>query len=276
MKTLKEQVKERLKEFEISPKRSLGQNFLINGGVISKIIATLDLSYPLTIEVGPGLGAITEDLKVENKFKLIELDRKLSAYWAREGYDVLEADALKVNWFELCENKKTQLVSNLPYQISSSLLVQLCSGPDNLDQMTLMYQKEVAERIASEPGSKQYGLLSVMAQVFWTIQFVLDAGPTDFYPRPNIASRVLKFTRKPLNTHDLDLEGRTRFLKFVKAAFQQRRKFLMKNVSNYIKGSESKRAQVLELFSQWGFDEKVRAERLSPQQFLDFYKVFNI
>lgn len=270
MESLKSKTIQRLQSIEAQPKRSLGQNFLINEHIVERIVGSLNPTEPQTLEVGPGLGAITDEVKSWPNFKVLELDRLFSDYWRNENVEVLEGDALKADWHTLCA-EPTQLVSNLPYQISSSIVVMLSCGPDNLNRMVLMFQKEVAQRITSVESCKEYGLLTVMAQNFWSIKKVVDAGTFDFYPKPKINSRVLIFKRKPFEQHGLNEEARNKFLKFVKAAFQQRRKFLLKNIKPYIE--EGLKDKVIANLKEWGFDEKVRAENLTHEQFLNLFKL---
>ncbi len=240
----------------IKSKRSLGQNFLVNRAVIDKIITAVKDFQPYDlIEVGPGTGALTNELlKMTLPLTLIELDRDLAAKWREEGRNVIEADALQVDWSQF-SNRGTVLVSNLPYQISSSLVIDRSVSPGNIKAMVLMFQKEVAQRLMAKKSTPDYGMLSVIAQVFWKIEKVCDADPKSFNPPPNVASRVLKFGAKASEVTD-----RKKFLKFVKAAFAQRRKLLSKNL-NVEK----------EFLAAQGFKETVRAEELSPEEFVALF-----
>ncbi len=258
-------LQQRLQELGITPKKGLGQNFLVEDSVIERIVQSVQSSRsPSVIEIGPGCGALTEGLlNLGKPLTLIELDRVLAAYWQAQGLRVIEQDALKVNWRSAeWASGPYCLVSNLPYQISSSLVVDLALGPEAIFDMILMFQKEVAERILARPRTEAYGLLSVMAQLFFKIQRVVDASPQCFFPKPNIASRVLSFERVPS-----PLPGRERqFLNFVKQAFAQRRKLMVNNLATYRPASEW--AQIL---TEQGHSPKVRAEELSPTMFLDVF-----
>ena len=256
-------LKARMQELEIRSKRSLGQNFLVSDFVIDKIIAAAHVSEPnKLIEIGPGLGALTEKL-ADLKPLLIELDSDLAAFWRERGFEVIEADALKIDWNELPLIENTWLVSNLPYQISTHLVIDRCFGPSHLHGMILMFQKEVAQRLTSLVRTPNYGLLSVMAQNYWKISKVADAAPKDFFPPPKIASRVLKFVRKP--SEDLD-DG---FLKFLKAAFSHRRKFMLKNLKQLGHKKVTPMEQHLESMD---IGLKVRAEEVTPEQFAELYR----
>ena len=167
------------------------------------------------VEIGPGLGALTDILiQSDFKYQAIELDKSLFDYWKEQGLDIINEDALRINWSTI---QAETLVSNLPYQISSSIVIDRSVEPCNIQSMVLMFQKEVAQRIRAQAKTDAYGLLSVIAQEFWNIETVCDAGPKDFSPPPKVASRVLKFSLKPN-----DIENRSHYLRFVKMCFQQR------------------------------------------------------
>lgn len=268
-----DEVKQILKEINSSPKRSLGQNFLISETVIARIInevAERDCSELL--EIGPGLGALTRSLvnlslQKQVSYQVIELDRKFASYWRQKGVAVTEGDALKLDWQKFAFNNAL-LVSNLPYQISASLVIERSIKNCGVNQMVLMFQKEVGQRITAEASSTDYGLLSVIAQNFWQVKLVQDAGPRDFYPPPKVASRVLAFERKKQTEIDMP----ERFLKFVKSAFAQRRKLLVKNLSLFTQEVGRAKEDLAELLQKMGFSSTVRAEELSPQEFFQLYK----
>ncbi|MCB0341651.1 MAG: ribosomal RNA small subunit methyltransferase A [Pseudobdellovibrionaceae bacterium] len=262
-------IKARLAEMGVSPKRSLGQNFLVSEWAINKIISSAhQLGADEYIEVGPGLGSLTEGLMgFQKPLTLIELDREFSQYWREQGLKVIEEDALSFSWGQLPLHGPTALVSNLPYQISSSLVIKLSEGPPQLQHMVLMFQKEVAQRIMSPAKSKAYGLLSVIAQTYWQIEQLLDVGPKDFLPPPKVASRVLVFHRKPVEEIHYN-----QFLSFVKASFSQRRKFLLKNIKGFQGMVGDLRLQAEEFLLSRGLSPQVRAEALSPSDFVALYK----
>lgn len=252
-------LKEKLKEMGLEPKKAFGQNFLVNQQVIAKIIqAVRECEFKDLIEIGPGLGALTDPLLAAGlRPRLIELDRDLVGHWRTRGLDVTDHDALKLDWNALNLRDPSLLVSNLPYQISTHLVVDRCFGPMELKWMVLMFQKEVAQRLTAQPRTKDYGVLSVMAQLHFKMRKVADAAPRDFFPAPKVASRVLVFER--LADKGLGMP----FLKFVKRAFEQRRKFLLKNL-----GDKVDKASLQAL----GLSEKVRAEELTPAQFEQLFK----
>ncbi len=255
-----------LEELKTQPKKSFGQNFLVNEAVIAKIISYVQLLKPKSlIEIGPGLGALTEHLiKFESPLKLIELDRDLVEHWRKLGLEVIDNDALKVDWQKISNTIPITLVSNLPYQISSSLVVDLSVTDTLVENMVLMFQKEVAQRIQARVRTNDYGLLSVISQSAWDTERVCDANPSSFYPPPKVAGRVLIFRRKP----SPGIDG-NKFLKMVKAAFAQRRKLLHKNLKSILSDKDESLIGVLK---KMGFSEKVRAEELSPDQFIELFR----
>jgi len=258
-------LKARLEAMGLHPKKAFGQNFLVNPQVIGKIIrAVQDTPHTDLMEIGPGLGALTEPLlKAGLKPRLIELDEDLVRHWRDQGYEVLFEDALRVNWNSLGLRSGSMLVSNLPYQISSSLVIDRCAGPEELQHMVLMFQKEVAQRLMAEPRTKEYGLLSVMAQLHFKMRKVSDCAPGDFFPPPKVASRVLAFER---------INGVTlgpKFLSFLKQAFGFRRKFLLKNLRAVVDKSQLERLP--EIMARCGLSAQVRAEELTPAQFVTLF-----
>lgn len=262
---LREKIKDRMSLLDIQPKRSLGQNFLVSDDVVEKIIdAAEPETFDKVIEIGPGLGALTDLIFERNKnLTLFELDKKFSEFWRNQNKNVIEGDALKYDWKNFSwENQKNLLISNLPYQISSRLVVELSFHNPSFDRMVLMFQKEVGQRLVAKSGSGDYGLLTVIAQVFWDINFLLEAGAVDFMPKPNVASRVLVFNRKQVRE---DLYSKS-FLNFVKQSFSQRRKKLISQITAY--GSKEELAKILEKMS---LNSDVRAEKLSPEQFIELY-----
>lgn len=265
MSVARERLRKVQSELNVEAKRSLGQNFLVSDHVIDKIVAAAGRFQPDTIiEVGPGCGALTFDLKaITNKLLLIELDRELAAYWRKNDFDVIEADALRWDWDLSGLSGRKVFVSNLPYQISSSILVDRSMDVPALSGMVLMFQKEVAQRIKAKSGDGDYGFLSVLAQTFWDVELLLEAGPRDFDPAPRIASRVLTF-----NPRQVQMKSRRSYLRFLKACFLHPRKMM---ISNLIEGLGRSREVLLKIFQDRDLNEKTRAGELRLQQFLDLY-----
>lgn len=268
METARIRLQNRLNELKHDAKKALGQNFLISDHVISKIIqateSSLDqLQKKSLIEIGPGLGAITDYLvKLDCSYQAIELDRSLFQYWDDKKIKILNQDALQADWSQFDSDI---LVSNLPYQISSSIVIEKSLEPYKLEIMILMFQKEVAQRIRAVKQTEHYGMLSVMAQEFWKMETVCEAGPVDFFPSPKIASRVLKFSLK-----SSDILDRKKYLSYLKQCFHQRRRILKSNLPSI--HSEG----VTNWLAAQNISEKARAEELSPEQFKNLYLFLNL
>lgn len=223
------QIKAQMREMGFSPKKFLGQHFLINDFVIQKIVSTVKTLNPsLIVEVGPGLGALTDELiQLNPPICVVERDILLCRYWRQKKVSVLEGDILKLPW-EMQLQSGSVLVGNLPYQVASRLLLKCCPGPNLLKAMVLMFQKEVAQRILSVPSSKSYGILTVISQSFWEVEELLTASVSDFYPRPKVSGRVLVFRKKKSSQ-----KRTSAFFLFVKFCFSQRRKFLLSRLSQW-------------------------------------------
>lgn len=277
----KERIFARLAELNAGPKRSLGQNFLISDHVIDKIIFAVKAEpFSELIEVGPGLGALTEDLfeiaqTGAKRLTLIELDKAFAQEWRVRAENttnttirVIEADALQIHWPELVLAPQTLFVSNLPYQISSSIAIERSIEPAGVSRMILMFQKEVAQRIGAKAKSPEYGLLTVIIQAFWETSTVVDAGPKDFHPAPNVASRVVVFRRRA--EPDFGNGNRKGFLRFAKAGFAHRRKLLAKNIAG-----EPGASKIADSLSAMKLLPTARAEELSPPQFIELYRLLN-
>lgn len=266
---LKHKIQQRLSELGIDPKRSLGQNFLISDEKLDQIVSKVRQINPSAglIELGPGLGSLTDELlQIDPYLQLIELDRTFADFWRNQGLQVFEIDGLKLDWTLLVREKKGSylLVSNLPYQISASIVIDRCFGPEEITDMILMFQKEVAQRITAVIETKDYGLLSVLAQNFFEIKRVTDLGPRCYYPAPKVESRVLHFRRKQGVLPD------SGFLNFCKQAFSHRRKLLIKNLSAWV-NQNAISDELKEIFVEFKINPLSRAENLSPQQFQDLY-----
>ncbi len=263
MENARKRLLERQNQLGHQAKKSLGQNFLVSDHVIQKILsAVVDLQLKMKssalIEIGPGLGALTDLLiPMSDFFQAIELDRSLYDFWKLQNLNIINEDALKMDWRPFSQKI---LVSNLPYQISSSLVIEKSIQPYSIEAMVLMFQKEVAQRIRAVVDSDHYGMLSVIAQEFWVIDTVCDAGPVDFNPSPKVASRVLKFIKR-----ESEIKDKNKYLQFIKQCFQQRRRILKSNLPNAIS------QPLIEWLKLNNFSEKVRAEELSPKKFRELF-----
>jgi 16S rRNA (adenine1518-N6/adenine1519-N6)-dimethyltransferase len=259
--SLKQMILERMYELNIQPKKSLGQNFLINEYVVSEIFKCVkELAPEFIIEVGPGLGVLTENL-IEKKWprQLIEMDSVIFQYWKQRGEPVIEADALKWEWQNWQGPTNSLLLSNLPYQIGARLVIELSSGPNSIQNMVLMLQKEVTDRLLAKPKTKDYSFLSVVVQTFWEVFKIVEASSHDFYPSPKVDSRVVRLKRK-----SVDSRLSKDYIQFVKSSFQFRRKFMWKS---FAKDKEL----ILQALEKQGYSSKVRAEEIRVEDFQIIY-----
>ncbi len=265
-------IRERIQKFQdelnFDHKKSLGQNFLVSDHVVEKIIKAATVFAPKTIiEVGPGLGSLTEDLtKITDRLVLIEMDRRLVEFWKNKNFEVIEGDALQWSWDLSSFARPIAFVSNLPYQISSSILIDRSMDEKPVDGMILMFQKEVAQRIQAKLKDEPYGFLSVIAQTFWSIELVLEAGPRDFEPSPRVASRVLSF-----NPRQVQLSSRRKYLKLLKSAFLQPRKYMASNLAH---GLDLPKEKVFQVLESQKINPQIRADQLKIQEFLELYRRF--
>lgn len=256
-------------------KKRLGQNFLINGEVIANIIDYAEISPEDTvIEIGPGVGFVTEQLvKHAKQVIAIELDEeaikeleKLNA----PNLKIIHQDILKTDLSELCEGK-VKIVANIPYYITSPIIAHLLGEIDDLDNknrnkitdILLMVQEEVARRmVATEKSpSKQYGLLTILSQFWADVEIKELVGRRSFFPAPKVNSTLVKLVvrEKP----KLELSDYSHFRKTVKAAFSQRRK----NIKNCLLSGGFSKENIQNAMSKLGFDENTRGEKLSIEEF---------
>lgn len=212
----------------VKPKKYLGQHFLNDTEIAQKIVNHLSSSNIPILEIGPGMGILTQYLlqrKNEDLF-VVEIDTESVAY-LKEHYPqiapkILETDFLKLNLNQLFSSS-LKIIGNFPYNISSQILFKILENKDLVGEMVGMFQKEVAERIASKPGKKQYGILSVLLQAFYDIEYLFTVDENSFYPPPKVKSSVIRITRNSVAKLQCNEED---FKKVVKMAFNQRRKTL--------------------------------------------------
>jgi 16S rRNA (adenine1518-N6/adenine1519-N6)-dimethyltransferase len=256
---------------KVPPKKSLGQNFLVDENIISRIIQSAEITKDDTvIEIGPGMGAMTKDLAVAaGRVIAIELDerlfRKLKAELKdADNLDLILGDALTFPYESLPGPVK--VVANLPYYISTPIITRLMEAREKISAMVLMLQKEVAQRITAKPGGKEYGYLSVMVQLWSEAVNLFDVPKEAFTPVPKVDSAVvrLKVRGTPASERVSDLVF---FEKVVSAAFSQRRKTLKNSLKNSRVIEPSRFEAAMELAHKSGIDPVRRAETLSLAEF---------
>lgn len=250
--------------------KSLGQNFLTDKFVIEDIIDGSDISEEdLVIEIGPGIGVITyEAAQIAKKVIAVEIDKNLIPILKEtlgefDNVEVVNKDILKTDVNELIgDEKRVKIIGNLPYYITTPIIMKLLEDKVNADSITIMMQKEVADRIKAKPGTKAYGALSIAVQYYCSIEKVTDVPRTSFVPNPNVDSEVLKLNilkEKPVKVMDEEL-----FFKVVRASFNMRRKTL----NNSLMGVEGVDKEIVKLsLEASGIDPIRRGETLSIEEF---------
>ena len=269
--TLYEEVRAVLRESEFRPKKSLGQNFLIHEKVIESILRLLDLDRnDGVVEIGPGLGFLTRRLlQLAGQVWAVEVDDALverlrQSAWATEPrLHLIHGDILAVPLPQMLPSTRLKLAGNLPYSISTPVLFRIFDWRAHFSCLVLMVQKEVADRIASRPGTKDYGTLSVWCQVHGRVTEKVSVSPEAFFPRPKVRSTVLKielFAEPLIADADLaTLRG------LVRAAFGQRRKTLSNNLTSWLKRG---RKDIDDFLWSCDIDPKRRGETLGVDEFV--------
>lgn len=253
-------------------RKRFGQNFLHDPGVISRIVKAINPSTEdHLVEIGPGQGAITEQLlPAVKRLDAVELDRDLvdlleQRYANRQNFHLHSADALKFDFCALAEPPGAlRVVGNLPYNISTPLMFHLLENSHCVHDMHFMLQKEVVERMVAGPGSKTYGRLSVMLQIRCQVRMLFPIGPGAFQPQPKVDSAFVRLTPYPHPLHQV--KDMALFGQLVSQAFSQRRKTLR----NTLKGLATE--QIIE---DCGIDPSIRAEQLGLEQFSCLYQAIS-
>lgn len=271
MATLYEEVRAAFSDSEFRPSKRRGQNFLIHHNVIDSILRLIELSpQDQIVEIGPGLGFVTRRLvETASKVWAVEVDAflidwlKRSAMGGHPRLQLIHDDILKVQLDEILPTHKVKLVANLPYSISTPVLFRLFDWRNHFSSLVVMVQKEVADRIASRPGTKAYGTLSVWCQIHGRVVEKVPVSPAAFYPRPEVRSTILKIELYPeplIPANELPL-----LRGLVRSAFGQRRKTLGNALSTWLKQS---RNDIESFLRAEGIEPRRRGETLSVEEFL--------
>ena len=271
MPTLYEEVRAALRESEFRPSKRLGQNFLIHERVIDSILRLLNLlTSDEVVEIGPGLGFLTRRLlERASKVWAVEIDTTLvqrlreSDFAANPKFQLIHADILKVALPELLPKRKVKLAGNLPYSIATPVLFRVFECREYFSSMVIMVQKEVADRIAAKPGTKNYGTLSVWCQIHGRIAEKVAVSPEAFFPRPKVRSTVLKIE---LFAEPLVSAAEVPLLRgLVRAAFGQRRKTLANALASWLK---QRREEIESFLRAQNVDPRRRGETLGIEEFI--------
>ena len=262
-------------------KKSLGQNFLIVVNIIHNIIDASDIDEQTgIIEVGPGMGSLTEQLaKSAKKVMAFEIDQRLIPVLKDTmgpydnvtviNEDILKADIAHYITEHLTDCEKIMVVANLPYYITTPILLNLMQQKLPIDGYVVMMQKEVGERLNAQVGTKAYGSLSIVAQYYTETSKVLTVPKSVFLPPPNVDSIVVKLMKRP--TPIVDIDDENKFFKMTKAAFSQRRKTINNNYQSLFVNGKVNKEKILEWLEAAGIDPRRRGETLSIKEFANLY-----
>ena len=272
-----------MKKYNIKANKSLGQNFLINEDVIDGIVDSADIDgEDLIIEIGPGLGTLTKRLlEKAGKVICVELDEKMikilrDRFAFYNNLEILNQDILKTNLKQIIKDekntgkiKRAKVVANLPYYITTPIIMKLLEEELDLESITVMIQKEVADRLIAIPGEKNTGAITYTVYYYAKSEKIMEVPNSSFIPEPEVTSEVIRLNiRKepPVNVNDINL-----MFKVIKNAFMQRRKTLLNSLFN-TKIFKSKN-QGMEVLKNIGLKENVRAEELSLEKFAELTEV---
>lgn len=272
-----------LQKYNFNFQKRFGQNFLIDTNVLKRIIAAADVTKEdYVLEIGPGIGTMTQYLaESAGTVAAVEIDKNLIPILqdTLSGYDnvtIINEDILKLDIHKIVEEKNggkpVKVVANLPYYITTPIIMGLLESHVPLKSITIMVQKEVADRMQVGPGTKDYGALSLAVQYYAKPEIMLKVSPACFIPRPNVGSAVIrltKFTEPPVQ-----VESEKKFFSIIRAAFNQRRKTLANALANSIslvdeKGNGMKvtREHVCNMLDQMELNQTIRGEALTLEQF---------
>lgn len=258
-----------VKKYNFKFSKSLGQNFLIDDSVLTDIVDGAEVNKDdLIIEIGPGVGSLTAQL-IGNAKKVvsIELDNDLIPILQEElgqyeNFTLIHKDALKVDFNEIIgDEKSVKLVANLPYYVTTPIIVKLLKDNYNFKSLTIMIQKEVAERINAEPNCKEYGALSLLVQYYCDTKIVRKVSPGSFIPRPKVDSIVIRLDR--LSEKRVEVKDEKLMFEIIRNAFNMRRKTMW----NAVKFLGMKKEEIEKAFELSGIDQKRRGETLSLHEF---------
>lgn len=272
-------IQQLMKEHHISARKKYGQNFLIDANILRQIVEAAEITEEdLVLEIGPGLGALTEQLlKAAGKVIAVEVDQVLIPVLQENLKDysnlvLLNEDILKVDLDALLQKegdgKKAKVVANLPYYITTPIVAELLEKQSSLESITVMVQKEVAQRMQEGPGSKAYGALSLLVQYYAKAELMMTVSSSCFIPKPDVDSAVIRLKIYEPKDRPVQTIHEKEMFELIRAAFNQRRKTLINAVGNAANLSYSK-DQIREALSKMGKEETIRGEALTLQEFAE-------
>ena len=258
------------KRFDIKMSKKLGQNFLIKRGIVDEILKAADLQEgEPVLEIGPGIGTLTQGLAqsganvtaIELDTRLLEvLDTTLAQY---SNVTIVHGDVLKLDVPSIMNNEPFKVVANLPYYITTPIIMSLLESRLPIERLVVMVQKEVALRMVAKPGTKDYGALSVAVQYYTKPDIVLDVPPKSFLPAPAVTSSVIRCVLR--DKPPVDVVDEKLFFRVVKAGFAQRRK----TFANTMKTTGLSKDRIEELLAKANIDGQRRGETFTLQEFAD-------
>lgn len=266
-----------LNKYELLAKKSLGQNFIVDSNIIDRLIAHAKLSKDVAvIEVGPGLGSLTQELiNHAGKVVSIEIDQNMveilsDLFKDKEKFQLIYSDILQFDLESLVKQLKSEykeviIVANLPYYITSEILIKLFKLQDKVDTVMLMVQREFAQRLTAQKNSKDYRTLTVLAQTFYKSKIIMRISKHVFYPRPNVDSAIILMKAKN-ESEVLNLES---YADFIEMCFTQKRKTIYNNLRSRL--GEDLAKKILE---KSGVKASERASDLDLSKFLEMYEVY--
>ena len=275
MNNILEETRFIINKYNIRANKSLGQNFLVNENVVSSIVECSNITKEdLVIEIGPGLGTLTKELlEKAGKVVCIELDTKMlkilnDRFALYKNLEILNEDVLKVDLKEVIEKngfKTAKVVANLPYYITTPIIMQLLEKKLPIETITVMIQKEVAERLTAIPGDKNSGAITYSVYYYSNPKVILNVENYKFIPAPEVDSQVIKLVLrdepvvKPINEE--------LFFRLIKISFMQRRKTLINSLLNG--GIIKSKQQAIDIFNELGIELNTRGEKLTIEQFCE-------
>lgn len=266
-----------MKKYKIRANKSLGQNFLINQNVVDNIVGCSNITKEdLVIEIGPGLGTLTKELlEKAGKVICIELDKKMvkiltERFSLYDNFELINNDVLQVKLNKIISEEKekhgyksAKIVANLPYYITTPIIMKLLEDRLDLESITVMIQKEVADRLIATPGEKNTGAITYSVYYYATSEAILEVPNDSFIPEPEVTSKVIKLTLR--KEPPVEVKSKGVMFKIIKSAFMQRRKTLLNALTN-TKVFMSKE-EGMKILNELGLDENIRAEKLTLENF---------
>ena len=257
----------------VRPKKNLGQHFLVDLSIAQRIADTVDVPFPdlPVLEVGPGMGVMTQFLtRKERPLKVVEIDREsvdyLTANHIVDAQQIIAGDFLRMDLSEVFGGQTFVLTGNYPYDISSQIFFKMLDNKDLIPCCTGMIQHEVALRMAAQPGNKQYGILSVLIQAWYDVEYLFTVPPDVFNPPPKVQSAVIRMVRNKVSNIGCDEQL---FRRIVKTTFNQRRKMLRVSLKQLLKPDSSLLDPSSEVNKQYSQFLTLRPEQLSIAQFVE-------